>query len=218
MVTDPLLDVVAQQAVQGRRQPPHHTVGGEQDRVGGVVGEQAEAALTLGEPVGGQRPLRDIPPGEAHGVPHFDTADVVAARFREDLVGVHVVVKDQRLTGVHGLAVHVEQPRAAVAGQQLHQARPDQLLARHLVVLHRGVIGVDIEEVDDRAVVVAYRFEQHVGVEHGVQYGYAPGMLGPGLHPRAHLGIDVAQRHHQFPAAIEILRHVGWIVACQYST
>ena len=101
-------------------------------------------------------------------------------------MGVDKVVEDERLVGLEGVAIHVEQSRGGVGGEQFEQAAADESGAFHFVVAAGGLVGVGVNKVDDAALFVAHGLEHDVGVEERIQGGVQAGAFhfqgGAGLH------------------------------------
>ena len=144
-------------------------------------------------PLRGLGPLGDVPPRARQGVADLDCADVEVPIPGQEAVGLDVAVEQQRCAGLHDGHEHLEQGHARTRRDQAQQRGPHQVLARHPVVGTRRVVGIEVGEVDDHAVVVADRRQQHVRIEHRAQR--RPGPLARDDRGLA-LGADVGERRH----------------------
>ena len=117
-----------------------------------------------------RRPTGHVAPGERHAVTDFDGSDVEVAFVGQQLVGVDVVVEQQRLAGLDDADVALEQPALpGVARQQAQHSGTEEFLARQPVVVAGGGVGVGEDEVDHAAVLVAHGLQEDMGIEHRIE-------------------------------------------------
>ena len=166
---------------------------GADDHVCGAVGEQSIAGLRVGETLRLEVPVSNVAPGQADRLSDAHTSEVITALFTfELLVGIGVVVQDERLARVDSRGVLGDQHHCRFARVHGAQSSPDQVLpAQTTQVGERGGIGIHVDEVRDDPVATADSVQEHMRVEQTVERGAQHRALARELVRRDHGVADV---------------------------
>ncbi len=170
-MVDESLNAPAQQPGQGRRHPPHATVGADHEHhVGRLLGEQPVSGLALRQRLLSEIPVGDVTPCLTHSVAELDGADVIHPHLAaQHVLRIGPAVTDDRLPGLDDSDVVREEARRAcgrVLAEQAHAGEPSGLDA---VEVGRRRVGVGELEVNYPARLIANGSQDDLRVEHRLQ-------------------------------------------------
>ena len=159
-------------ALNRRRSPDDDVVPHVDDDVAAVLGEQAVAFLGFSHLSGGFETVVDITPRQAEMVgPNADPADLKAVIAVDPRHLVGEIVDDHRRPGVDTAGAQVEKTAADHLGHRLDGAETEVVLPNSPAVDGGGLVDVAVDEIDDPALAVPDRLEQHPRLHRVVEGG-----------------------------------------------